>query len=326
MVNLQFKKACLIMIIAFSYISSNNHKESIKDIVSDYENPQEINIEIIEEPIISNEENTEENMEQILEDNEEIENTTEETIEEITEEIIEIIKFNPNGLLLNYGVANEEVSRIKSFLNIKGYNVTEGYLYDYETKQIVADYQSKNGLIADGIIGINTYAKINEDMEINKISIKKWQLDENIILPQELLLINKSNNTLYHIKEKKIIERYPIATGKSIEYTPEGKFTIVNKYVNPYWGGAGRNKPVRGGAPNNPLGKRWMGLSIKGGGTYGIHGNSNERSIGTYASLGCVRMHNKDVEYLFDIISLGTEVWIGTEELINTFLNTINLD
>ena len=60
-----------------------------------------------------------------------------------------------------------------------------------------------------------------------------------------------------------------------------------------------------------------MGLSIKGGGTYGIHGNSNIDSIGTYASLGCIRMFNKDVEYLYDLIPMGTPVWIGNETILN---------
>ena len=88
---------------------------------------------------------------------------------------------------------------------------------------------------------------------------------------------------------------------------------------NPAWGGAGRHRPVRGGAPNNPLGKRWMGLNIKGGSMYGIHGNSDKNSIGRYISLGCIRMFNEDVENLYELIEIGIPVWVGSEEKLKDF-------
>jgi lipoprotein-anchoring transpeptidase ErfK/SrfK len=71
--------------------------------------------------------------------------------------------------------------------------------------------------------------------------------------------------------------------------------------------------PVAGGSPDNPLGKRWMGLDIGGGYTYGIHGNNDENSIGKYVSLGCIRMHNSDSEELFEKVFIGMKVVIGTD-------------
>jgi lipoprotein-anchoring transpeptidase ErfK/SrfK len=78
----------------------------------------------------------------------------------------------------------------------------------------------------------------------------------------------------------------------------------------------GKFKPVKGGAPNNPLGKRWLGLSTEKYRGYGIHGNSAPFSIGNYISAGCIRMINEDVEELFEYIPINTNVWIGTEELL----------
>lgn len=261
---------------------------------------------------------------------ESIENPIEEMVDEIQEEVneetqnrtkIEIIKFNIDGLILKEGIISEEVLRIKSFLKAKGYSdITMSYDYDKKTKEIVARYQKENGLNPDGIIGKNTYEKINEDMELNNINIPELELTFTEEAPGEnFIVINKSNNTLYHLLNKEIIRKYPVATGKSPEYTPEGKFTIVTKFENPTWGGAGKYKPVKGGAPNNPLGKRWMGLSIKGGGSYGIHGNSDKESIGKYVSLGCVRMFNEDVEFLYELIDKGTPVWIGNETKLKEF-------
>lgn len=249
---------------------------------------------------------------------------------ELKEEIeikVELIKFNFDGLKLKEGVASEEVFRVNKFLKEKGYiDVVENYYYDNKTKEIIAKYQKENDLIANGIIGKETYQRINEDIEKDNIIIPEMHLSFTEETPEgDWIIINKSNNTLYHLKDNDIINKYSVATGKNAKYTPEGKFTIMTKYINPRWGGAGKYKPVKGGAANNPLGKRWMGLSIKGGGSYGIHGNSNEESIGTFASLGCVRMFNKDVEVLYDLIPKGTPVWIGDEMKLKEYGILFNL-
>ena len=46
---------------------------------------------------------------------------------------------------------------------------------------------------------------------------------------------------------------------------------------------------------------------------YLIHGTHeyNEESIGTAASHGCVRMYNEDIERLYDLVAVGTPVYIG---------------
>ena len=61
------------------------------------------------------------------------------------------------------------------------------------------------------------------------------------------------------------------------------------------------------------MGDRWLGLYLKGtyGTTYAIHGNNNESSIGKNISGGCIRMHNKDVRWLYDQVPKGTTVIIA---------------
>lgn len=241
-------------------------------------------------------------------------------IEAPIEEIIvepetSINKFNVNGMMLREGIVSEEVFKLKQFLKTRGYmDFTEKYYFDSNTAASVRKYQNDNGLAADGIIGVTTFEKINFDLELYDIFIPEIQIEMTSGSPEgNWVIINKSSNTLFHLNGKEIISKYPVATGKSATFTPEGKFSIATKSVNPYWGGAGRFTPVKGGAPNNPLGKRWMGLSINGGGWYGIHGNSDSGSIGRYISLGCIRMRNEDVELLYELIGLKTPVWIGSE-------------
>jgi lipoprotein-anchoring transpeptidase ErfK/SrfK len=58
-----------------------------------------------------------------------------------------------------------------------------------------------------------------------------------------------------------------------------------------------------------PFGARWLGLNEPYG-DYGIHGTSAPGLIGIDVSNGCVRMYNKDVIELSNIVPIGTIVRI----------------
>jgi lipoprotein-anchoring transpeptidase ErfK/SrfK len=122
------------------------------------------------------------------------------------------------------------------------------------------------------------------------------------------IIINKAVNQLAFIHNGKIEAVYPVATGFNASLTPEGLFMVTVKAENPYY----RKQNIPGGAPNNPLGTRWVGFNAKGtdGRIYGIHGTNNPSSIGKYVSQGCVRMYNRDVEQLYEKIPIGTKVVI----------------
>lgn len=122
------------------------------------------------------------------------------------------------------------------------------------------------------------------------------------------IVINKKLNKLAYLENGEVVKVFPVATGRQASYTPEGTFKVVKKLVKPAY-----NKlKIPGGSPRNPLGVRWLGLDALGtsGGTYGIHGTNNPRSIGRYASAGCVRMQNSDVIWLYDHVPLNTTVEI----------------
>lgn len=127
--------------------------------------------------------------------------------------------------------------------------------------------------------------------------------------PEYCIVINTKTNKMGYYKKGKMVKQFSIATGKSSSPTPTGKTKIVNKIKNrPYYSGG-----IPGGSPRNPLGDRWLGLHLKGtyGTTYAIHGNNNSSSIGKNISGGCIRMHNKDVRWLYDQVPKGTTVIIA---------------
>lgn len=121
----------------------------------------------------------------------------------------------------------------------------------------------------------------------------------------QMIIINKKTNQLGYYEDGLLAKVFPVATGRQRSFTPEGNFKIINKQVNPPY----YKKNIPGGSPYNPLGTRWLGLSAPGG-AYGIHGNSSPSSIGTYASNGCIRLHNQDILWLFDQVSVGIPVII----------------
>ena len=120
-----------------------------------------------------------------------------------------------------------------------------------------------------------------------------------------MIIINKKTNQLGFYQKGTLVKVFPVATGLNRSFTPEGQFRVINKIINPPY----YKKRIPGGSPYNPLGPRWLGLSYADG-SYGIHGNSNANSIGTYASAGCIRLHNQDILWLYEQVPVGTPVII----------------
>jgi hypothetical protein len=115
----------------------------------------------------------------------------------------------------------------------------------------------------------------------------------------KLYLIERANN--------QIIKTYPIAGGKTSTPSPYGTWAIV--YKDSRWG--------------KGFGSRWMQLSVPWG-TYGIHGTNKPLSISSPVSHGCIRMFNRDIEELYNLVDCGTPVVIygGSYNLSwNTFRN-----
>jgi len=125
------------------------------------------------------------------------------------------------------------------------------------------------------------------------------------------LLISLPEQRLYVLLNDTPVYRFPVATGSRLKPTPTGTFRIVTKVVNPYYLPRG----IPGGAPDNPLGSRWMGLNIGNGYNYGIHGTHKPHLIGRPVSSGCIRMLNRDVEFLYRHIPLRTTVIITDRTL-----------
>lgn len=118
------------------------------------------------------------------------------------------------------------------------------------------------------------------------------------------VLVDKSQNILTLKSNEKVLKVYNVSTGAN-NCTPTGTSTITSKLVNPVWYTAGAIVPA--GSSDNILGSRWLGFSKHG---YGLHGTTQPESIGKQVTQGCVRLRNQDIEELYIILPLGTEVTV----------------
>ncbi len=66
------------------------------------------------------------------------------------------------GGVCGIGNAGESVKGIQQFLNTQGADIDEDGIYGKETRDAVRDFQRKNGLAVDGLVGEKTLAKMNE--------------------------------------------------------------------------------------------------------------------------------------------------------------------
>jgi LysM repeat protein len=94
--------------------------------------------------------------------------------------------------------------------------------------------------------------------------------------------------------------------------TPTGSWIIKNKVTHPaYFPPDGHPGGVLDPSdPKNPLGPCWMGLEgtdgqAVGAQSYGIHGTIDPNSIGKQSSMGCIRLHNEDVEVVYKMLVAG---------------------
>jgi lipoprotein-anchoring transpeptidase ErfK/SrfK len=116
------------------------------------------------------------------------------------------------------------------------------------------------------------------------------------------IVVSLEDRKLALVEDGQVKKVYTVSVGKPSTPSPVGTFTIQRRVKNPVYQHNG--KVVEPG-PGNPVGTRWMGLSVKG---YGIHGTNEPKSIGKAASHGCIRMARKDLKEMYAMVSVGDTV------------------
>lgn len=106
-----------------------------------------------------------------------------------------------------------------------------------------------------------------------------------------------------------MIAAFPVGLGE-FDSTPTGVFMVrpKSKLINPEWKNPRTGEQFAADDPKNPIGERWIGLlgveahnqGFKG---LGIHGTVDQGSIGKQQSMGCVRMGDREVETVYEMLT-----------------------
>lgn len=124
--------------------------------------------------------------------------------------------------------------------------------------------------------------------------------------PADGLVVNLPERGVFLFRNGQFEKFYPIAIGQPGRFqTPQGSFSVVSRVENPAWlppEWAGMGEVTVPAGPDNPLGDRWIGLSLPG---VGLHATTAPMSIGQAASHGCMRMYPSSVRELFEKVRVG---------------------
>jgi L,D-transpeptidase ErfK/SrfK len=154
-------------------------------------------------------------------------------------------------------------------------------------------------------------------------------LPTQFVLPLDIregVVLNIASMRLFYFPkmpegQPQVVKTYPIGIGRVGWETPLGSTTVVAKAVNPVWyvpqsvrkEHAEMGDPIPSvipAGPENPLGTRVLKLNIPG---YLIHGTNQPYGVGMRVSHGCVRLYPENIEYLYELVSIGEPVQIINE-------------
>ncbi len=143
------------------------------------------------------------------------------------------------GKSLRVGMRDERVPLLRHKLGLAAVeDETSRTLYSKELAKAVKQYQSDNGLIADGIVGNATLSVLNnnrKDLIADIVAnMERWRW-----LPRDLgdfhVMVNIPTYSLEVVKNGKTIHETRVVVGKKAHKTPVFSDEMEYVVVNPYW-------------------------------------------------------------------------------------------
>jgi lipoprotein-anchoring transpeptidase ErfK/SrfK len=140
------------------------------------------------------------------------------------------------------------------------------------------------------------------------------------------LVLDRKHHQLLVLRDGRMTRRFPAAVGTKGWETPTGRFRVFEKVKEPVWTHPVSGDLVDSESEGNPLGSRWIGfyrdcngrsgwdgeqyLDINGCTVAGFHGTPYRWTVGRAVSHGCVRLYEENVQEVFDLVRVGTQVTV----------------
>ncbi|MBY3757314.1 L,D-transpeptidase family protein [Azospirillum formosense] len=154
------------------------------------------------------------------------------------------------------------------------------------------------------------------------------------------IVINLAEQRLYRFAKGKPPASFPVGIGAEAANLRTGSTQVRAKRVDPPWMPTARMREedpelpsLVPPGPDNPLGPKALYLDWPG---IVIHGTNKPYGVGRRVSHGCFRLHNPDIERLYQAVPVGTPVrvvdepvklgWLGDTLYIEVHLTTQQAD
>ncbi|MCA9790720.1 MAG: murein L,D-transpeptidase [Candidatus Eremiobacteraeota bacterium] len=223
------------------------------------------------------------------------------------------------GQSLTSGAKGEVVTTIQQTLIDMGYGIPAGATgyYGDQTINAVAAFQASRGLAATGTFDAATLASLKKTAPAPGLKLWEDPRAAGLGAPARPTFGAKAARALVDLSEHRVtfyapdgsVERvFPVASGAWGTPTDTGIKVVVDRVADPSPIAWALWPESRGGA----FGTRLLDLSWHDpatGATWGsgeeMHGTYVRDSIGTYASHGCIRMQNEDIEWVYQHLQVG---------------------
>jgi lipoprotein-anchoring transpeptidase ErfK/SrfK len=155
----------------------------------------------------------------------------------------------------------------------------------------------------------------SNQLSSNKAIIQQLQSPPKIAPSKDItvmkirIIVKRGTRQLYVYREKQALKTFSIAIGKTGWETPLGNYQVIYMKKDPIFKNFKTGKLIIPGA-DNPLGKRLIAFKTYKKFDLAIHGTNQDKLIGQAVSHGCIRMHNKDVIALYELVNIGTPVTV----------------
>ncbi len=140
---------------------------------------------------------------------------------------------------------------------------------------------------------------------------------ETLQAGQTIKVVNGPFHAMVHLSaftmdiylQNTFVRSFKVGIGQPGLETPTGLWRVRKggKLIEPPWKHPVTGKILHPGDPDYALGSRWISLegideNTKGRDGIGIHGTKDPETIGEASSRGCVRLHNGDVIFVYDLL------------------------
>lgn len=147
----------------------------------------------------------------------------------------------PEGEALKPGMSDPRVTPLRQRLieeDIPGAADHSGTVYDGTLVEAVKIFQDQHGLADDGVIGKETFSRLNITLQEKLIQMelnmerRRWMRDD---LGSFYVFVNLADQELKVVKEGKTIHTARVVVGKPYHATPVFSDQMEYVEINPYW-------------------------------------------------------------------------------------------